>query len=60
MLNDILDLCIEKSKGGIFYSFHWSSADDCLVIGKINGNDFQFKRYDESELEEALSFMENE
>lgn len=60
MLNDILDLCIEKSKDGVFYSFHWSSADDCLVIGKMCGNDFHFKRYDKNGLDEALKFMENE
>lgn len=60
MLNDILDLCIEKSKDGVFYSLHWSSVDECLVIGKVVGNDFNFKKYDESELENALEFMENE
>lgn len=61
ILIDTLDLCIEKSKDNVFYSFAWYPADKKLVIKKCRGHwVLSDSTYKENDLESALKFMENE
>lgn len=65
MLNDILDLCIEKSNGRYFYGFTYSGV--CGGYVSIIKADTQyktrmvwFKTFTLNDLESALELMENE
>lgn len=64
MLNDILDLCVEKSNGRYFYEFKYSGLTRVLTIskwGSFGGNIRVWTcYYYENELEVALKSMENE
>ena len=64
MLNDILDLCIEKSDGGYFYGFTYSGACGYVSISKTDSQykmrGVWFKTFTLNYLESALKLMENE
>lgn len=64
-LNEILELCIEKSRPGTFYSFSYCPWRESLIIEKlVNPNpypgdplcDLRFF----TDLNEALEYMQNE
>lgn len=64
MLNDILDLCVEKSDGRYFYGFTYNGVCEYISIMK---QDTQyktrmvwFKIFTLNDLESALKLMENE
>lgn len=65
MLNDILDLCIEKSNENRFYSFFIARNEhneDILHIKKMDDINWVIRSmsFTMDELEQALEIMENE
>lgn len=67
-LNEILELCIEKSKGRYFYEFNWCSRSMMLTLTKRDGSYREWNGYQRvcgkllsvSDLDEALEYMQNE
>lgn len=64
MLNDILDLCIEKSDWRYFYEFKYSGLTGEVTVSKWESRGgcirVWSRDFHESELESALELMENE
>lgn len=66
-LNEILELCIEKSVNDAFYSFSYHNLTKYIWIQKFNSNNFlmNFRGYSKSyimtrNIDEALEYMQNE
>ena len=62
-LNEILELCIEKSDRDIFYRFDYRSNVKTLMIVKYNDKPrriLDVKLFTESLINQALEYMQNE
>ena len=61
-LNEILELCIEKSNRDnyMFYSFSYCSMYEQLTIEKIHRDKSQVELFDVDFLDQALEYMQNE
>lgn len=62
-LNEILELCIEKSKGRIFYTFEYCAGAKMLWINKYYTSEFEDKnifKFFDTNVDQALEYMQNE
>ncbi len=68
-LNEILELCIEKSVGDVFYSFAYNNLTNYIWVQKFNeknrminfnSSDKNFFMVTTNEIDKALEYMQNE
>lgn len=66
-LNEILELCIQKSANNVFYSFSYHNLTKYVWIQKFNGGNklVNFKEYSKPyimtrDIDKALEYMQNE